>query len=234
MRKNKIVLERINTQKNQLFAILAHDLRNPISSLTGISETMKYLVEENRLDELDKMARQTDDKLGALNDNLNNILYWAISESNLVSIIPEKFSLNKELEKITELYSDAIHRKGLIVKSNIVDSVIVNADVRVTQTIIRNLINNAIKFSYPEGMLEFSAIVEGGYLELKIKDNGIGIPSKDSSDSQSDLAIRNKAAGSGIGLKISKELAGKSGIQLQLISNADGGATGGVRFPVVA
>ena len=234
LRKNRNQLENINKEKNKLFAILAHDLRNPISGLSGLSEKVKFLVKKNRLDELDEMARQTDDKLAALNDNLNNILYWAITETNLISIKPEKISLNKELENITNLYSDVLDRKNLIVKNNIDDSFIVNADIRVTQTIIRNLINNAIKFSYPKGLLEFSAIAKGSFINLNIKDNGIGLPAGESKESQSELAIRNKAAGSGIGLKISRELADKSGIQLKLISNVDGGTTGVVRFPIVA
>lgn len=220
-----------NNTKNKLFAILAHDLRNPISSLSNLSEKIKFLKTNNRLDELDEMAKHTDSKLNALNDNLNNILLWAAKESNLVGNEVVKVLIKNELNQINELYKDSIKQKNLVIINNIPDTSFVYIDIRVFQTIVRNLIKNAIKFSYQGGEIEYSLTEKNGLKELKVIDKGIGLESKESkSESLKNTLIRKKGKGTGIGLKLSEELAVKSNLKLSLIPNPDGGAIGLIQF----
>ncbi len=231
LNKNKKQLETMNEEKNKLFAILAHDLRNPIASLSNLSGKVKFLTKNNRLHELDEMAMHTDAKLSALNDNLNNILFWAVKESNLVKVKPVQVSLHKEINKINELYTDAISQKNIIINNNVSEFTYVQTDLTVLQTIIRNLISNAIKFSHQGGTIEFSILEKTDWIELSITDNGIGLNTPTNElESPSNSSIRKKAKGSGIGLKICKELAAKSNLGLSLTSNPNGGTIGIIRF----
>jgi len=139
-----------NNTKNKLFTILAHDLRNPIASLTDMTDKIKFLVKKNRVDELEILAEDTKGKISALDDNLNNILLWALSENKMMTFNPQKLSLKLEIKKILELYSSQIQSKNIQsdIRLDIVDQVTV--DITVLQTILRNVISNAIKFSFPD------------------------------------------------------------------------------------
>ena len=236
LKRNKKDLEKMNEEKNKLFAILAHDLRNPISSLNNLAGKVKFLTKHNRLSDLDELAENTDSKLSALNDNLNNILLWAITESNLVEVKQIRVSLRGEINKINELYNDLIDEKKIIIKNNISDSLQVFADVTVIQTILRNLISNAIKFSHVGGVIEFITTDDVlGIKELKVIDHGIGLQDNlRSQESITNSTLRKKAEGTGIGLKICKELAAKSNLELSLVANPDGGTIGIIRFRQVA
>ncbi len=230
LRKTKLQLEDLNQDKNKLFAILAHDLRSPIASLSNLSQKVKFLTEEGRLNELDAFAQMTDAKLSALNDNLNNILLWAIKESNLVAVKREKVSLYDEVNKINQLYADDIKQKDIIIQNKLSSSDSVHTDLKVLQTVLRNLINNAIKFSFPGGVIEFAVEKEQASLDLRIIDNGIGLEDADHDQKGSSAALRKKAQGTGIGLKICKELAAKVNLDLRLVSNPEGGTIGIIRF----
>lgn len=231
LKKTKKQLESTNEEKNKLFAILAHDLRNPIASLSNLSEKIKFLTKNNRLDELDEMVKNTDAKLGALNDNLNNILLWAITESNLVEIKLEQVSLRTEINKINELYTDDISQKNIVITNKIPESNYVQGDLTVIQTIMRNLISNAIKFSHQGGSIEYLMRDEKKWIELRVIDNGIGLEESESEqEAIHNISFRRKTKGTGIGLKICKELAVKSNLVLSLIPNPNGGTIGIIRF----
>lgn len=220
-------LRELNRTKSKIFTILAHDLRNPIASLADITEKIKFLSKNNRMEELDLLAAQTRGKVNALNDNLNNILLWALNENKTLNLRPEKLSLLIEIRKILDLYLHEIEEKNIKFFYELEDVDQVYLDISVLQTILRNYISNAIKFSYKEGELHFTKNSETeDRIELKIADQGIGILSAEQSDeNNSDKNIRNKGAGSGIGLRISKELANVSGINIRIESKKKEGTS---------
>jgi len=217
-------LRELNETKTKIFAILAHDLRNPISSLTNITEKIKFLSKQNRLDEIDILADQTKGKVNALNDNLNNILIWAINENNLLTQDPQKYSINLEAKKIISLYTEDIEHKNLIVDLNIdpIDQVFV--DISILQTLLRNYIHNAIKFSYKDSKIKITKGLEtANRMIVKIEDNGIGVKFNNHNDKPIAEEIRSIGTGSGIGMRICKDLATKANIELEIISKTSGG-----------
>lgn len=218
--------EALNT-KNKIFAILAHDLRDPISSLSNLTEKISFLAQNNRLDELQILTGQTDIRLNALNDNLSNVLYWALSENEMLDQKPEKLSLLLEINKILEIYDQEIEEKKLSVNIDFEDVDQVMVDISVLQTILRNFINNAIKFSYKEGSISFiKSFEDEENIELTIKDDGIGMEANTEKnlDINADKIYR-EGKGSGIGLIITKELIKVAGIQLQIISELKKGTS---------
>ena len=213
-------LRELNDLKTKIFAILAHDLRNPISSLVNIAEKTKFLARHNRLDEIDLLADRSNKKINALNDNLNNILLWAISESKMLTQYPEKLSLRLEIEKILNLYSSDIDMKKLKMYIELEDIDQVFLDITILQTVLRNVISNAIKFSFDGGLVSFIKRKETrDRMILDIIDEGIGFSGDKSTIQKAEMK------GSGIGLRISKELAIQSDIILTTKSHSNCGTT---------
>jgi len=222
-----------NRTKNKLFAILAHDLRNPISSLSGITEKIKFLASNNRVSELEILAEQTKGKISALDDNLNNILIWAMAENKMITLKPEKLSLKLEIKKILDLYSSQLADKKIKVSSDLelLDQVYV--DINVLQTILRNLVTNAIKFSYSHSAVKIQKSSESdSHINLSVIDEGIGFD-KEKGDANSKIivGIKNRAKGSGIGLQLVKDLSELSDIPLSFTVNPKGGTIVTVHLP---
>jgi len=228
LKKNKLELEKLHADKSKIFAILAHDLKNPIASMSNLSENAKFLAQNNKFDLLDKMTAQTETKLNALNDNLDNILLWAYSESDLLELQPKDVNLTEEVNKICELYSSGIQRKNITIINRLGDNDKAKIDLRVIQTIIRNLMANAIKFSFENSEIEVKTHRQDNTLELHIIDNGIGLPSDKPQDSEAYKSSRQKLKGSGIGLKMCHELAKRAHLMISIDSNPTGGVIGRV------
>ena len=211
-------LTELNNFKSKIFAILAHDLRNPISSLMDISDKIRFLAKNNRLDEIDDFTDQSKGKINALNDNLDNILLWAVSEQNMLVQQAEQLSLKSEIVKILDIYSHNISLRNISAHIEFEDDVYVYADVKILQAILRNLISNAIKFSYNDGIIHFVISKDSDQrVELLIVDNGIGMQDNLAiSKPEMTSIIRNEGKGSGIGLQLVKELSEKAGIQLTI------------------
>jgi len=226
-------LSELNKTKSKIFAILAHDLRNPITSLADITEKIKFLSKHNRLEELDLLAAQTKSKVNSLNDNLNNILLWALSENKLLKLKPEKLSLLIEIRKALNLYLHQLEEKDIAIFIDLKDVDQTLVDISVLQTILRNYISNAIKFSYKNGEIHFTKNSESkDRIELKIYDQGIGLLSGTAVDENSkERSIRSQGQGSGIGMKISKELAVQAGIQIRIENNESKGTSIFINLP---
>ncbi len=221
-------LQKSNKTLKQLFAILAHDLRNPMASLTDINDKIKFLIKRNRVTEIDVLTEETNERIRVLDESLTNILHWAMSESNLTPTTKEKLSIKLEINNILKLYSSQIKSKNLEINFNLdlIDQVYMN--VAVLQTILRNIISNAIKFSQPKGKIDIYKINESDTtLSYCFKDHGCGMnhdnknPEKDGNNS------------SGIGLKIVEDLCKKSNSKIEFKGGKEGGTEVFIEFPKI-
>jgi len=152
-----------NQTKDKLFAILAHDLRNPISSLSNITNKIKFLLKKNRIDELNILADHTQNKVQVLNNSLNNILQWALVSTKKINISYEPVSLLIEMEQILLLYDNDLKEKEIKVNIDLEDKDIVKTDRHILQIIMRNIISNSIKYSTRNAIIDvtFSNNCEG-------------------------------------------------------------------------
>ena len=226
-------LKELNDTKNKIFTILAHDLKNPILAMSDLADKIKFLTRKNRLDEIEILAGQTKSRVNALNDNLNNVLAWAMSENNIQSGRKEMYSLHLEIKKILQLYSTEIENKKLTTEINIdvIDQVHLN--INVLQTILRNYIHNAIKFSYPSGTIFFSRYdITQNRVTLEIKDNGIGMSASDTFGTNSPAKkIKEAGEGFGLGMRVSQGLAEKAGITITTKSSSESGTSVYIDMP---
>lgn len=226
-------LQQVVNTKNKIFTILAHDLRNPLSGLTDLSNKIKFLLNKNRYADLDLIALETEKRVKALDDNLNNILIWAMSENDTLNIQPRLLSVKGELEKVLQLYAHEIENKDLEIQGSCETEDMVFVDLTILQTLLRNFMHNAIKFSIEGGKIELSCVKNiDNLLELKIEDFGIGMVTPGKVDtSNSNAEARHKGKGAGIGIKIAKELAAKGNVGLRIDSELGSGTSILLTFP---
>ncbi|MEJ7559566.1 MAG: sensor histidine kinase [Pedobacter sp.] len=138
-------LSKANAEKDKLFSIIAHDLRSPFNSLVSILE----LNDNDMLDfkELKMLLGETRKNVDHIHLNLNNLLYWAKGQMDLPGSNPEEFDLLPLVEKLILVYQPLSMSKQVKLLTNVSGSCQVFADVNEINLVLRNLIDNAIKFS---------------------------------------------------------------------------------------
>lgn len=168
-------LSTLNETKDRLFAILAHDLRNPVLAFQNLAEKINYLLERNepgRVLTLGKFINRQARELEAL---LSNLLNWALYERGDIFI-------NKEYFLLIELINDLIEKNTSLVntiKVKVINDIPVHfqiySDYLVLTTILRNLLSNAFRYTPPGGWIKFSVAQTARRVIIKVEDNGAGI-----------------------------------------------------------
>jgi len=217
-------LELSNSVKNKLFSIIAHDLRSPFNSLTGIFalKDMDMLT----LEDYKMLLTENQKHIETINSSLNNLLYWARRQMEVVNSVPTTFDLKPFIEKLLLVYLPLIHKKGILTDINLSDSFSAYADEDHVQLILRNLIDNAIKFTPTGNEIGIALKNHGNMVEICVW-NTINNPE------QFDVEdIRNPKAGGatygtenekgiGLGLTLIREYikANDSKLNIDLLGN---------------
>lgn len=196
--------------KDKFFSIIAHDLRNPFASILGLTN----LIEED-LDDLSQ--QEIKQYIGHLNTAsqttyrlLENLLEWARSQRGNIILNPEKLDIfNLVLENISVLRESAT-KKHINIISDVPFNCLAYADHNTINTVIRNLISNAIKFTPNGGKIIIGTHMKNHMLEVYIQDNGIGIRKEDLNklfhiDTKFKTLGTNNESGTGLGLILCKE-----------------------------
>lgn len=198
----------MNETKQKLFSIIAHDLRSPISQLKGSLD----LVNQSFLspEEFGKIAKKLSAEADLLHSTLDNLLRWSISQFQGIVASPEKIILTDAIKKQAAVFfRSALEAKNLTLHLAL-GSHAVWADPDHLNLVMRNLISNAIKFSYQNTGIHVLAGKEGSAIILEIRDKGIGMHSslKNSVFHFENLIYSTGTSnekGTGLGLKLCKE-----------------------------
>ncbi|SHM97279.1 sensor histidine kinase [Mucilaginibacter sp. OK098] len=200
-------LEYANATMNKLFSILAHDLRSPLASIQNYLEVLS----EFKLNEDEKSSIQKELLNSTQNtqEMLANLLLWSKSQMRGVVVNMVKLNLKKSLETTLHIHQTVAAEKGIQLTDQLKNSIFITADTDMLQLIIRNLINNALKFTNPGGQIIVSADIIGNNCRIMIKDNGLGIPYEQQNDifslkTESTSGTKNEK-GVGLGLLLCKE-----------------------------
>lgn len=231
--QQNIELGRINQERNKLMSIIAHDLRSPLSNIQNYLELVTEYeldTEERRMVEGDllKVTRRTIDMLGKL-------LVWSKAQMDGVNVKLGYVSLREALFNTLELEKSIAFKKEITLTSELDWDITIVADNDMLQLVIRNLINNAIKFTQPGGEIVFKAKQIGSECWLIIRDNGIGI----NEEKQAELFTLRAGAtfgtqnekGVGLGLLLCKEFTELQGGRIWLESSPGQGTAFYVSMP---
>ena len=150
-------LQTLNATKDKLFAIVAHDLKNPLSAFRSITQNLSDNKLQISKEEIDFFIGRLNQSANQLYDLLQNLLNWAISQIGKLPFAPEKISLGELAEDNTRLFQNNLQQKNQQVSVNIPESFYVWADRNMIKTVVRNLLSNAVKFTPDGGKIELSA-----------------------------------------------------------------------------
>lgn len=221
-------LKLINKTKDKFFSIIAHDLKNPFNSIKGFTELLiensNEYDEEKKLKFL-KIIKGSTLKAASL---LNNLLIWANSQSGNLKFNPQKVELIQVVSNVISLLEIQAINKDIKIVDNIEKNLFVLADKNMLATILRNLISNAIKFTHQNGKIEILATKKESFVEITVKDNGVGI-SKSEIKNLFSIEVKNSNVGtaneqgSGLGLILCKDFVEKHGGKIWVESEVNKG-----------
>ena len=223
-------LIRLNVEKDKFFSIISHDLRSPFNGFLGLTEIMANDIHQMTLDEIQNMSLLMQKSASNLYDLLGNLLEWSRLQRGLITIVPESLLLLPGIVESLRLIQETARNKEIQIDVNVPSDLMVHTDTNILDGIIRNLTNNAVKFTPRGGRIIVSAkSVSEISIEISIRDNGIGM-NQQMVDNLFRLDFNTGRKGTegesstGMGLIICKDLIGKMGGELQVQSEVGKGS----------
>ncbi len=233
LQKNVEELRQHNANKAKIFAVLAHDIKSPFNGLLGFAEilTQEGLLEDKRK----KYISSVYNSAKTIYSLLDNVLIWMGMQSGGLKPALKNLSLSEVMTEMLELYLPIAHEKGLTIVNNSKEEVTVLADSNMFNAILRNLLNNAIKFTPAGGIITITGVNNNGSAEITVNDTGIGIAAEDMPTLFSfDNNMRpgtNGEKGTGLGLLLCHDFAEANGGEISVESTVGVGSTFKVRLP---
>ncbi|GAA4842577.1 hypothetical protein GCM10023331_29580 [Algivirga pacifica] len=224
-------LKRLNTLKDRLFSIISHDLRSPLATFGSFMDLLLHHSHRMSEQELQEVANETNHSLQALFDLLDNLLHWSRMQMQTQEYEESVFDIRELLDKNNSLYTSTAKSKNIqliIEEPNL--PLLVQVDRSMIDFVIRNLLNNAIKFTPREGKVTLSVHSEGDQVIVRIQDTGVGIPNQTLMQlltTQEHLTTKGTEGerGTGLGLTLCRDFLQKNNSNLQITSEEGVGST---------
>ncbi|MBN1182455.1 MAG: tetratricopeptide repeat-containing sensor histidine kinase [Bacteroidales bacterium] len=207
--KSETDLRLLNSTKDKFFSIIAHDLKNPIGAILGITELLTKDFDSHPVEAIREYNNLIHDSSKQLFELLQNLLQWARSQTGRIEYKPEVMSLNELLKENINLLKLSAQNKNIKINYSL-EQEKVYADKEMLNTVIRNLISNAIKFTHSGGNVEVSSMTIDSHVEVSVKDSGVGM-TKDEIRMLFRLDVHHTTmgtfneTGTGLGLILCKE-----------------------------
>jgi len=178
LKESETELRKSNATKDKFFSIIAHDLRSPFTALLSLSDIL--LKHYNDLDDDTKK-----EYIGMIKDSsentfklIENLLQWSRIQRGTIEINPTSFNICDLVNRTTGLLKQSADNKNIEISSCLNQEIQAFADVNMIDTVIRNLIMNAIKFTQPGGKIGIDGYLSGSKLYLSVSDTGVGMNQK--------------------------------------------------------
>ncbi len=169
-------LQKLNSEKDKLFMIISHDLRSPFNSFLGLTQIMAEELNTMTHEEIKNIVITLSKSATNLYSLLENLLEWSLMQRGMRRFKPESFILLNTITTIIELARDAADKKMIKISYDIPENMIVLADIQMIESLMRNLVFNAIKFTHKNGNITIAAKpILDNFVEVSIKDTGIGM-----------------------------------------------------------
>jgi sensor domain CHASE-containing protein/signal transduction histidine kinase len=243
IRESENSLKELNTMKDKFFSIIAHDLKTPVGNFMSLSRLLNDEFEE--LDDPQKkeiliLLQQSGTETYEL---LNNLLNWTLSQQKAIKIEWKEYNLHNLCDQSVNSLNPLCAVKNIQINNDTDPAIAVVCDENLTKTIIRNLVSNAIKFSYDGEIIslrsEQKIIGDQSYYLLKVEDKGVGMNQETlgrlfkECRAKTTLGTRNES-GTGLGLILCKEFIEKQGGFIEVKSQPGEGSTFIVGFPFLS
>jgi PAS domain S-box-containing protein len=236
LKKSERELRESNEAKDKFFSIIAHDLRSPFNSILSISDILLKDYSSYDKDEVQTFVRMINDASRQVHNLLENLLNWTRVQSGNITFTPTSIDIHETIESIFSLYESNAGEKNLELLNRVRPGILAQGDANMIQSVLRNLVSNAIKFTRPKGKVTVNAKTSKNCTDIIVSDTGIGIP-KDMIDKLFRIdrsAIRTGTAneeGSGLGLALCMEFVKKNNGSISVTSKQGKGTSFSIRLP---
>ncbi|HUX92720.1 MAG TPA: ATP-binding protein [Ignavibacteriaceae bacterium] len=226
-------LREMNASKDKLIALISHDLRSPFNSLLGFSEILNSEYETLTHDEIQEYLKVIYESSKNLFNMTNNLLQFSRIQMGRVEYNPSKLNLAKMIRNSLNMLKGNAIKKQINLMLDVENDIIVNADEDMLNSIMQNLVSNAIKFTPKGGDVKISAkkipsANQQNEIEIAVQDSGIGISKSDIemifNNSIHSTPGTDKEYGTGLGLLLVKEFVEKNGGKLIITSKLNAGS----------
>lgn len=234
--KNEL-LQTINAEKDKFFSILAHDLKGPLSALLSATQILTEEIQTMPLEVIKDITISMKESAANIYGLLENLLEWSRLKRGVMNFNPERINLKQITTASIEVLKESARKKDIIINNPLQDDLEIYADSHMFETVIRNLVSNAIKFTPKSGKISVLATVKpDNTVEIKIRDTGIGM----NPDMLSRLFILNEKTSrtgtegepsTGLGLMVCKEFIEKHGGKIRVESEEGKGSTFSFTIP---
>lgn len=241
---NEEKIKKINTEltesnktKDKFFSIIAHDLRGPLSGIAQLMEILSTdyaeMDEDEKIEIVTEAARASNSTYALI----ENLLEWSRIQAGRIPFEPTMIDLSTLVNIVETLYNQNIKKKGINLKVTVEPETTVFADKDMTETVLRNLISNAIKFTPKNGSILVNSETNQKLTTIKVQDSGIGMDQSTIDKlfridvSHTSVGTENEP-GTGLGLILCKELVEKQGGKIWVESKIDEGSTFYFTLPV--
>lgn len=230
LQKQKSDLQELNFTKNKFFSLIAHDLKNSLSSVLGYAETLSSLIQQCSPEEIQEFRCTIKESAESLLQLLENLLHWSKSQTGTIQFNPQKLSLRSLMNGTYPLFKSNLDLKKQVLLNEISSRHDVYADRDMVNTILRNLLSNAFFFTETRGQIRVYSKDQGNFIEVSVEDTGVGIAPEFISRlfrlefHHTELASTPQK-GSGLGLILCREFVEKEGGKIGARSQLGQGST---------
>ena len=233
IKKNKIILaqkenlDELNATKDKLFSIVSHDLRSSVSTLKSSNSKLMLNLKSNNLEQLDELLHKNAVVANSTYNLLDNLLNWANQQTNQIFFQKESLHLFSVIKQVEYNYKPLVSEKNIELKIEIDKNTFVFMDLDSLKIILRNLLDNSLKFTNEKGVISiFTQKYNSEYIQLIIEDTGVGM--SDSvirellqDNSQLSKKFNKETIGTGLGMQLCKSMLLKNEGKLNIESQEE-------------
>lgn len=229
IKRQREQLHQLNADKDRFFAIISHELKNQFVNLFILTETLQETIDPAR-----ELQHEAILNINSVVDNthklLENLLDWASLKRGKLKYEPQILDVREIIYLTFDLLQSRAKDKGISLQTEVEDSVLVYADEKMIQAVMRNLVGNAIKFTNRGGYVKIYADAQPEQINIHVEDDGIGISEIGQSklfriDEKFKMNGTDDEPSNGLGLILCKEFVEKMGGQIWLKSEPEKGTT---------
>lgn len=243
IQEQKTKLEKLNNElreanavKDKFYSIIAHDLKDPFQVLLISAEVLHNDYPDMEIEERNKYVSGIYRTTGNLAALLENLLQWSRTQYGEIECNPREIDLNLLAKEQIDYFIAKAEKKNIKLIADIPANLTVYADENMLQSILRNLVGNALKFTHAAGAVTLAAREDGKHVSTSVTDTGVGIPAK-KVDALFNIGGNHttmgtaKEKGTGLGLMLCKEFVEKNGGSLKVSSRVGKGSTFSFTLP---
>lgn len=220
----------LNTTKDRLFSIIAHDLRNPFNAVSGFSELLLRDYKKMPPEKIEKFLHLINKSSVNGSILLENLLQWSRAKTGKITFNPERLNLGSLSAEVVSFQEIEAQRKNISIINTIENGIAVSADENMLKTVLRNLLSNAVKFTGENGKVTLQSSQKESHVEISISDTGIGISPQNIIllfNAETNISTKGTASesGTGLGLILCKEFVERNGGEIRVESEVGKGST---------